>query len=66
MGRDYYVCLVCPLCLFSQWFFHRDLEMTRDEVLNSFWTFECPVHGLQGEKPLQAHLRNTFQEETAD
>jgi hypothetical protein len=30
-------------------------EATREHLLNSFWKFECPVHGLLFEKPLQVN-----------
>jgi len=66
MGRDFYICFVCPFCFRSRWMFRRNVEMTRDGILNSYWAFECPVHGLQVEKPLQANPREVFQEETVE
>jgi hypothetical protein len=32
----------------------RDLALTLEEVLNTFWEFGCPVHGPLREKPLEA------------
>jgi hypothetical protein len=40
--------------------------MTREEILGAVWTFDCPEHGLQGEKPLQAHPRNHRRERSAE
>ncbi len=53
-GRDYYVCFLCPHCFRSKWVLKRDLALTLEEVLNTLWEFECPVHGPLREKPLQA------------
>ncbi len=54
MGRDYYVRFVCPRCFRSKWVLKRELVLTLEEVLNTFWEFECPVHGPLREKPLGA------------
>ena len=62
MNGDYYICLVCPLCLTPQWRFCRCVPMTREEILDSLWTFDCPIHGLQAEKPLQASRKGSFRE----
>ncbi len=63
-ARDYYVCLVCPHCFRSKWALKRSLEMSLEDVLNTFWEFECPAHGPLWEKPLQAVPKKTFQEDT--
>jgi hypothetical protein len=54
VSRDYYVLFVCPYCFRSKWVLRRDVILTPEEVLNTFWKFECPVHGPLREKPLQA------------
>ncbi|GEM_PF-6058427 len=54
VGQDYYVLFVCPHCFRSKWVLKRELALTLEEVLNTFWEFECPVHGPLREKPLQA------------
>ena len=54
VGRDYYVRFVCPRCLRSQWLLKRHLALTLEEVLNTFWEFQCPLHGPLREKPLEA------------
>ena len=55
MGQDYYVRFVCPYCFRSKWLLKRDLALTLEEVLNTLWEFECPVHGPLREKPLEAN-----------
>lgn len=61
MSVDYYVYLVCPRCFRSKWVLRRGLDLALEEVLNTFWEFKCPVHGLLREKPLQASPRNHLQ-----
>ncbi len=63
-GQHYYVCCVCPHCFRSKWVLKRNLEMSLEGLLNTFWEFECPVHGPLRERPLQASLKKTFKEET--
>jgi hypothetical protein len=53
--RVCYVYLVCPTCHRNKWVRLQDSRLTRDELLEIFWAFTCPVHGLLFEKPLQAH-----------
>ena len=52
--RNYHVRFVCPHCFWSKWVLKRDLALTLEEVLNTFWEFQCPVHGPLREKPLEA------------
>ncbi len=61
-GKDYYVCSICPRCFRSKWVLKRNLEMSRKEVLNTPWEFECPVHGPLREKPLQVSSKKVFSE----
>lgn len=55
MRCDYYIHLVCPFCHRSKWALLRDQRASLEELLGTFWKFECPVHGPLREKPLQAH-----------
>ncbi len=64
MAHDYYVRFVCPHCFRSKWVLKGNLEMSLEEVLNTFWEFECPVHGPFREKPLQANLKKDFKKDT--
>jgi hypothetical protein len=34
--------------------------MSLEELLNTFWEFECPVHGPLREKPLEASPKKKF------
>lgn len=61
MFAEYYVQLVCAQCRRSMWLlFQRDASDTRDDLLNTFWSFECPVHGRICEKPLQVHKKSSL------
>jgi hypothetical protein len=55
MNSGYYIYLVCPGCHRSKWVLVKAFGANRDELLNTRWNFECPVHGPMCEKPLQAH-----------
>ncbi len=56
--RDYYIRFVCPRCFRSRWVLKRNLALTLEQVSNTFWQFECPVHGPLCEKPLEASEKN--------
>lgn len=62
MAQDYLLCFVCPQCWQSAWVLKRNLAMDLEEVLNTCWEFECPIHGPLREKPLNASPRRTFME----
>jgi len=51
--ESYYILLVCPSCWRSAWISLRKRAASRESLLNTVWEFQCPVHGLLGEKPLQ-------------
>jgi len=38
----------------AHWVVMENLSLSLEAVLNTQWEFECPVHGTQHEKPLQA------------
>lgn len=59
-SRSYYIYLVCPVCHRSGWRLQEGLGLTREEILNTCWEFQCPVHGSLQEKPLQASPRDSF------
>lgn len=59
--RDYHVFLICPHCCRSKWVLLRGRQMSLEEVLNSLWVFDCPVHGQLCGRPLQASPRRNFQ-----
>jgi len=61
-GRDYYIRFVCPHCFWSKWVLKRDLALRLEEVLNTFWEFECPEHGPLREKPLEASEKKPMAE----
>src|SRR5437879_4822028 len=52
--ESYYILLVCPSCRRSTWTRLRKRGASREILLNTVWEFQCPVHGLLREKPLQA------------
>jgi hypothetical protein len=54
-----YIFLVCPFCHRSKWVLLIKPGATRDEILNTFWSFECPAHGSLYEKPLYAEEKFT-------
>jgi len=51
---DYRVLLVCPHLDYRKWVLKENLPLSLSEVLNTKWEFNCPRHGPQREKPLQA------------
>lgn len=38
----------------TEWVVMENVYLSLDGVLNTHWEFECPVHGMQREKPMQA------------
>ena len=54
--QDYRLYLVCPHCFRSQWVVKRSLALSREQLLEAEWEFECPVHGPLREKPLETSL----------
>lgn len=55
MGRDYELRLRCPQGDRDTWVTLEDREETLEQVLHMFWDFECAVHGVQREVPMEAH-----------
>ena len=54
VAKDYAVRLRCPYRDEDRWVILRNREETLDEVLRTPWDFECPLHGVQQEMPLEA------------
>ncbi len=52
--KDYAVRLKCPYGDEDRWVNLRNREETLEQVLRTPWDFECPVHGVQREIPLDA------------
>jgi hypothetical protein len=54
VAKDYAVRLRCPYRDEDRWVILQNREETLDEVLRTPWNFECPLHGVQQEMPLEA------------
>jgi hypothetical protein len=42
----------------TEWVVMENVYLSLDRVLNTRWEFQCPTHGIQNEKPLQAEERS--------
>lgn len=51
---DYSVRLKCPYGDEDRWVILRNREETLEQVLRTPWDFDCSVHGVQREIPLEA------------
>ncbi len=54
MGKDYAVRLKCPYGDEDKWVILQNREETLKQILSAPCDFECPVHGVQREIPMQA------------
>ncbi len=54
MGKDFAVRLKCPYGDEEQWVTLQNREETLKQILSTSWDFECPVHGVQREFPMEA------------
>jgi hypothetical protein len=54
MPKTYRVQLVCPRLDYAKWVLFHDPNLSLTGILDTQFTFTCPVHGFQFEKPLQA------------
>lgn len=61
MSKDYAVRLRCPYGDHDTWVPLENRKETLEQVLRSPWDFECPVHGVQREIPLEVSERTAVQ-----
>lgn len=54
MTKNYLLRLRCPYGDGDERVILHDGEETLEQVLSSRWDFECPIHGVQREMPVQA------------
>jgi hypothetical protein len=54
VGKDYAVRLQCPYRDEDRWVVLQNRTETLEEVLGTPWDFECSLHGVQREIPLEA------------
>ena len=54
VGKNYAVRLRCPYRDEDSWVVLQNRTETLDEVLRTPWDFECSLHGVQREIPLEA------------
>jgi hypothetical protein len=52
--KDFAIRLKCPYGDEEQWVLLQNREETLEQILSTAWDFECPVHGVQREFPMQA------------
>ena len=60
MAKAYRINLVCPHMDHSQWVLIEDSSLSLIEILNTQFTFNCPVHGKQHEKPFQGEEKTDW------
>lgn len=54
MAKDYAVRLKCPYGDQDQWVILQNREEGLEQILDTPWDFECPLHGVQREIPVEA------------
>ena len=64
MVKSYRVQLVCRKMDHAKWVVMDNLSLSLAGVLETVWEFDCPVHGPQHEKPLQAEEKRELSRET--
>ena len=52
--KDYVIRLKCPSGDEDKWVLLRHREETLEQILNTPWDFECPLHGVLREIPVEA------------
>jgi len=57
--RDYAVRLRCPYRDEDQWVLLQSRQETLEQVLRTRWDFECSLHGVQREIPLEANEKGS-------
>jgi hypothetical protein len=64
VGKDYAVRLQCPYRDEDRWVVLQNRTETLEEVLRTPWDFECSLHGVQREIPLDASEKGRAGSET--
>ena len=57
MAKNFAVRLKCPYGDHDEWVILQNRAETLNQILETPWDFECPVHGVQQEIPLEASER---------
>ncbi|MFI5057115.1 MAG: hypothetical protein ACHQLQ_02935 [Candidatus Acidiferrales bacterium] len=65
MPKDYAVRLRCPYGDHDVWVPLESRKETLEQVMRAPWDFECPVHGVQREIPLEVSERAVLQPQFA-
>jgi hypothetical protein len=65
MSKDYAVRLRCPYGDHDVWVPLANKKETLEQVMRARWDFECPVHGVQQEIPLEVSERAAIQPQSA-
>ncbi len=55
MAKDFKVRLKCPYGDQDQWVMLTDRKETLEQILSTPWDFECSVHGVQQEIPIEGN-----------
>jgi hypothetical protein len=61
MSKNYSVRLRCPYGDHDVWVPLENRKETLEQILRAHWDFECPVHGVQQEIPLEVSERELLQ-----
>ena len=56
----YRVRFICPQWDYDRWVVLENPQLTLEEVMNAFWVYECPVHGILCRMPFQGELKKAF------
>jgi hypothetical protein len=57
---DYRVRFICPQWDYDRWVVLENLQLTLKEVMNAFWVYECPAHGILCSMPFQGEVKKVF------
>jgi hypothetical protein len=60
MPKTYRVQLVCPYLDYAKWVLFEEPHLSLPGILDTQFTFTCPFHGFQFEKPLQAEEKKNL------
>src|SRR5260370_1263630 len=57
LGKDYELRLRCPHGDNDVWMTLENRDESVEQLLETYWDFECAIHGVQREVPVEAHER---------